>query len=123
MSKADTRDKVGGLSTPIQVMIGGRIPGMGMRKGGESSSEDQGMKAAGRIWEMLKGPEYTLKKHVLTGLTISKSMHTSSPEHCQIRGLVVQHKFVYVREDSGEGCCVQSQQRVVSGGGRGHQKH
>jgi len=24
---------------------------------------------------MLKGPEYMLKKHVLTGLTISKSMH------------------------------------------------
>ena len=33
------------------------------------------MKAAGRIREMLKGPEYTLKKRVLTGLTISKSMH------------------------------------------------
>jgi len=45
------------------------------RKGGELSSENQGMKVAGRIWEMLKGPEYTLKKRVLTGLTISKSMH------------------------------------------------
>jgi len=45
------------------------------RKGGESSSENQGMKVAGRIREMLKGPEYMLKKRVLTGLTISKSMH------------------------------------------------
>jgi len=33
------------------------------------------MKVAGRIREMLKGPEYMLKKRVLTGLTISKSMH------------------------------------------------
>jgi len=31
----------------MQKMMGGRIPGKGMRKGGESSSEDQGMKAAG----------------------------------------------------------------------------
>jgi len=106
----------------MQKMMGGRIPGKGMRKGGESSSEDQGMKAAGRIREMLKGPEYTLKKHVLTGLTISKSMHTSSPEHFQIRGSAVRREFVYVRGDSGEGSQVQSQQRVVSGGGGGHQK-
>ena len=35
------------MSAPMQKMMGGRIPGKGMRKGGESSSEDQGMKAAG----------------------------------------------------------------------------
>ena len=85
MGKADARrmlhrqeGKVGGSSAHTQAMIGGRIPGNGMRtlrSGGELSSEDQGMKAAGRIWEMLKGPEYTLKKRVFTGLTISKSMH------------------------------------------------
>jgi len=98
MSKADARDKVGGLSAPMQVINGGRIPEKGMRKGGESSSEDQGMKVAGRIQEMLKGFEYMLKKCVLTGLTISKSMHTSSPKHCQIRGSVVRREFVYIEE-------------------------
>jgi len=45
----------GGLSTPNQVVMGGRIPGKGMRRDGELSLEDQGMKAAGRIREMLKG--------------------------------------------------------------------
>jgi len=60
------------LSASMQVMMGERIPGKGMRKEG---SRDQGMKEAGRIREMLKGPEYTLKKRVLAGLTISRSMH------------------------------------------------
>jgi len=107
----------------MQVMMGGRIPGKGMRKGGESSSEDQGMKAARRIQETLKGPEYTLKKHVLTGLTISKSMH-SQPRALLDQGIGSAAQIcVHARQvrggDSGEGSQVQ---RVVSGGGRGYQK-